>query len=194
MPNVDFFTRLGIFAIRNFFEPSVCEELISEMTQGHKLPAPLATSKVNVSQRKATEITTSSQARELVEKRIWELKPALEKHFSETFENCEEPQFLWYCAGDFHRIHADRSTDPDHADYAKRRVVTIIIFLNSMSQKSYEGGRLTLYGLKDDPAWKSIGFQLEPEPGLLIAFRSELLHEVSPVVEGERFSIVGWVL
>jgi SM-20-related protein len=31
-----------------------------------------------------------------------------------------------------------------------------------------------------------------PEAGLLIAFRSEMLHEVEPVTSGERVTIVSW--
>jgi SM-20-related protein len=30
------------------------------------------------------------------------------------------------------------------------------------------------------------------EPGLLVAFRSDVLHEVEAVTHGERYSIVSW--
>jgi SM-20-related protein len=30
------------------------------------------------------------------------------------------------------------------------------------------------------------------EPGLLVAFRSDTVHEVLPVTHGERFTVVSW--
>jgi predicted 2-oxoglutarate/Fe(II)-dependent dioxygenase YbiX len=30
------------------------------------------------------------------------------------------------------------------------------------------------------------------EPGMLIAFRAETTHEITPVTHGERYSIVSW--
>jgi SM-20-related protein len=43
-----------------------------------------------------------------------------------------------------------------------------------------------------DPRWQSVGFGVEGEEGLLIAFRSDLLHEVTPVTHGERYTLVSW--
>jgi predicted 2-oxoglutarate/Fe(II)-dependent dioxygenase YbiX len=37
-----------------------------------------------------------------------------------------------------------------------------------------------------------VGLPLEAEPGLLITFRAEALHAVSPVTHGERRTIVSW--
>lgn len=57
---------------------------------------------------------------------------------------------------------------------------------------SYGGGNLVLDGLLDDPRLKTIGFPLNGEEGLLIAFRSETYHEVIAVTRGERYSIAAW--
>ena len=35
-------------------------------------------------------------------------------------------------------------------------------------------------------------YRLIPEQGMLVAFPSELTHEVMPVTYGERYSIVSW--
>jgi len=51
---------------------------------------------------------------------------------------------------------------------------------------------LTLYGLIPNPRWENYGFTVENEAGLLIAFPSGIVHEVTPVVRGRRFSIVSW--
>jgi hypothetical protein len=50
----------------------------------------------------------------------------------------------------------------------------------------------TFYGVVDDPAWRSFGVALAPEPGLLVAFPSHVVHEVTPVTAGDRYTIVDW--
>ena len=47
-------------------------------------------------------------------------------------------------------------------------------------------------GLMADPRWKSVGLGLSGEEGVLVAFRSELLHEVVPVTHGQRYTLVTW--
>jgi SM-20-related protein len=78
----------------------------------------------------------------------------------------------------------------------RERQVSAVIFLNSAAEargpESYSGGALTFYGLIDGPCWRGYGFPLVGEQGLLIAFRSDVLHEVTVVTRGERYSIVTW--
>jgi len=33
---------------------------------------------------------------------------------------------------------------------------------------------------------------LKGEPGLLVGFTADMLHEVKPVVRGDRFTIISW--
>ena len=70
------------------------------------------------------------------------------------------------------------------------------MFLNSDSPgepAGYSGGSLTFYGLMDDNAsGESVGLPLAGETGLLIAFPSHLVHSVSPVTAGERYTVVSW--
>jgi predicted 2-oxoglutarate/Fe(II)-dependent dioxygenase YbiX len=60
------------------------------------------------------------------------------------------------------------------------------------AQDVYGGGSLVFYGLLDGSQWEKVGFPLEGEPGLLIAFRSDLLHEVQQVTFGHRYTVVSW--
>ncbi len=72
----------------------------------------------------------------------------------------------------------------------------MIIFINQegedLDEGDYVGGNLTFYGLLNDPNWQNIGLPLESEPGLLIAFRPDMPHEVTPITEGSRFTITTW--
>jgi SM-20-related protein len=49
------------------------------------------------------------------------------------------------------------------------------------------------YGLLEDPRTHGHGLAVEGEPGLLLAFRPDLLHEVTPVLHGDRYTIVTWL-
>jgi 2OG-Fe(II) oxygenase superfamily len=56
----------------------------------------------------------------------------------------------------------------------------------------YSGGSLVFYGLMGESSGKTVGLPLAGETGMLIAFPSDLVHAVSPVTAGERYTIVSW--
>jgi SM-20-related protein len=58
----------------------------------------------------------------------------------------------------------------------------------------YGGGALTFYDLFDDPTGRSLGFPLQAEEGLLIAFRAEVPHSIAPVTHGDRYTIASWYI
>ncbi|MFB3062489.1 MAG: 2OG-Fe(II) oxygenase, partial [Candidatus Binatia bacterium] len=70
----------------------------------------------------------------------------------------------------------------------------MLILLNAPDDRDvpYQGGDLTFFGLLDIPDSDKFGFALEPELGMLVAFRSNVLHSVSPILSGNRYVIVAW--
>jgi predicted 2-oxoglutarate/Fe(II)-dependent dioxygenase YbiX len=74
--------------------------------------------------------------------------------------------------------------------------VSAVVFVNRASETpgpfEYAGGRLALYGLIDEPPWRDVGFEIDAERGLLVAFDSATVHEVTPVAAGRRLSVVDW--
>jgi PKHD-type hydroxylase len=54
-------------------------------------------------------------------------------------------------------------------------------------ENSFDGGDLMLYYQKD-------GVPATKKQGVAVAFTSNLLHEVTPVTKGIRYSLVGWVV
>jgi predicted 2-oxoglutarate/Fe(II)-dependent dioxygenase YbiX len=71
-----------------------------------------------------------------------------------------------------------------------------VIFLNGTADDDapagYTGGELTFHGLLNGAEWEKCPFPLTAEPGLLVAFRSDTVHEVRPVTSGRRYTIVSW--
>jgi SM-20-related protein len=196
----DFFTRVGLFVIKHFFDAELCARLESEVCNVISVPATIRkegfTHLVDETVRKTNRAKISATTKTMVQTRLLNLKPQLEQHFDVTLRGCESPQFLVYKSGYFYGPHRDSSADSDAPEYVRERRISVIIFLNSdaalLGRDGYSGGSLTLYGLIDDAGWKSYGFPLIAQPGLLVAFKSDTIHEVTPIIAGERYSIVTW--
>jgi len=203
MPEANFFAKLGLFVVEDFFDQSTCDRLRCEMrasnyTQAKIVEGATALSKVNQGVRSTKDVYVLTTTAVLVESQLRLLKPKLESHFNLALDGCEKPQFLTYQPGDFFRPHRDGDDDPKKPEYVHNRRVSLIVFLNDESNEcqpgisTYSGGSLTLYGLISDPRWQKYGFKLNGRAGMLIAFRSELLHEVTPITAGERYTITSW--
>ena len=145
--------------------------------------------------RKVLSIRVSEGTWRSVRARLREIRPDLETHFRISLSRkCHGPDFLIYRPGGFYRPHCDASEgSPDHI---KARRVSVIVFLNGQSQEpdpdTFGGGGLTFYGLMDGPEWSKCAFTLNPALGLLVAFRSDILHEAQPVSFGKRYVIATW--
>ena len=107
------------------------------------------------------------------------VQPQLAEHFGVALTHFEPPQFLRYQTGDFFVAHQDGNTPLIHDDTMNRRV-SAIVFLSDAGD--YGGGALRFQNGGDAPSVQ----------GSLLAFPSELTHEVTPVERGERFTVVTW--
>lgn len=201
MPRFSFFTHLGLMVVKDFLEAELCEALRSEMCSRSGSPASIvdaADGIVDEDVRRASWVEISSQTKSLIKERLSDLQPRLESHFKIALEGFEKPQFLVYREGCFYTPHQDSSDDPETVGYFKERKISIVIFLNDESEEQaeqfYSGGQLTFYGLMEDPLWKHCGLPLIGERGLLVAFRSDVLHEVKAVTHGFRYTIVTWFI
>lgn len=212
MPKAEFFTRLGLFSVKGFFTADFCAQVQAEMMAASKVPATILDQQdaytLNQQVRKTGCAQMSDSTLNEVKSRLRSLKPDLEKHFHRSLTQLQTPQFLAYQTGDFYHPHADRCADPQVPEFLRLRQVSIVVFLNSATENDangnhatqepqpdrYSGGALTFYGLIADPTWQKYGFELVGELGLLIAFPSEVVHEVRPVTRGDRYTIASWFL
>jgi len=199
MPTAEFFTRLGLFVCKNFLEQELCTRCCREIDEAAQTKATIVrtneTEVLDETFRKVKWADVPATTVSLVEARLLALMPTLERHFNVTLTGYEPLDFLTYQEGDFFQVHIDGGDDAHHNH--RERKVSVVIFLNGQAQQpahdTYCGGSLTFYGLIDDPRWLTYGFPLNSEPGLLIAFRSDVLHQVLPVTYGKRYSIVSWL-
>jgi predicted 2-oxoglutarate/Fe(II)-dependent dioxygenase YbiX len=199
MPKAEFFQPFGLFIQKKFLEPETCRWLRAEASRGTRSRAGLYRSGMEVmdeAARKTFLSEASPAANLLVRERIEQAQRDIEQFFRLSLEPNEAPQFLIYEPGDFFGPHADRSALPQSSASMRARRLSLVIFLNGEApgpaEETFEGGQLTFYGLLPGPRTESFGFPLTAEEGLLVVFRADLVHEVTPVTRGRRFTIVDW--
>lgn len=142
--------------------------------------------------RRSTRLDVSDALREEVRAQLMARIGELSEHFGVTLTECEPPQFLRYEVGDYFVAHQDGNTPLVHDDSRFRRV-SAVVFLSTPSEAdrpdTYGGGALVFHGPYTGPMLR---VPVTPEPGTLVAFRSETTHEVAPVTHGVRYTIVSW--
>jgi len=172
------------------FDAAACEEMITELRSIAGAAATVygkeTEATIDPAIRKATRLTATGATRERILAHILEQKRALENHFGLQLGDLEEPQFLRYVSGDYFVAHQDGNT-PLTLDDTRFRRVSIIVFLNSAD--TFGGGTLVFHGAFPDLDRRE---QVPAVAGTMIAFRSETTHEVTPLLHGERYTVVSW--
>jgi len=100
------------------------------------------------------------------------------KGYDINFEN-QPFQFTRYSVGEFYNWHTDSSFSGPHSD----RYCSVVIQLND----TYSGGDLQM---RKTPNNELITF--ENGKGNLFVFLSNILHRVTEVTNGTRYSLVSW--
>ena len=196
---LDASTLFEVLVLPNFFDEQKSAEIVAELRAAPGAQATVYGASVSGSVdervRRAVRQTPSAKTVEYVRKRLLECQPQVEDHFSISLSEIEEPQFLHYRLGDFFVAHQDGNTGMMRMDSEARRV-SVVIFLNERSgvskDGSYCGGSLVFHDWRHGRGSGEL-----PQAyvsGTFVAFRSETTHEVTPVTEGERFTIVGWYM
>jgi len=201
MPSQEFFKRLGLFVVGDFLDAECCAQLCSEVLASSTTPGQVGGDAVrkggwvDESLRRVlcAEVPKSTESR--LRLRLEQLKPSLEKHFQVSLNACDGPHFLRYGPGHFYTPHRD--VDADSPEHLRGRQVSIIVFLNPSTQDpafegGYGGGALTFYGMLRGEQWEKCAFSFDAAPGLLVAFRPNLMHEVKPVTFGQRLTVAAW--
>lgn len=185
-----------LFVVRDFIEPSLRERIIAEMSAAQARSSLVygsaATGVVNETTRRSLRLTPPHETAELITSRLLGSMNRVGEHFGVTLSECEESQFLRYQEGDFFVAHQDGNTGMLRLDTEQRRVSTVIFLSRETDAPEpgpnvHRGGSLVFTDL-----WGKQKLHFRADPGTLIAFRSEITHEVTPVTYGERHSIVSW--
>jgi predicted 2-oxoglutarate/Fe(II)-dependent dioxygenase YbiX len=199
MPNADLFAALGFFIRRGFVDADTSARLRAAVKGAPASAATVRTDDRTYAVDRSTRSTewaeVAPEAVALVDKRLAAIMPEVARHYGISLTGLQPLQFLVYREGDFFERHRDRGDGEDTPAFSRNRRVAAVIFLNGEgepSEEGFRGGALTLYGLFDGPDAETLGFPLEAEEGLLVTFPADVVHEVSPVEAGERYTVVTW--
>jgi len=190
--------KYDLLLIRSFLDDVTCERVIQEAEASESNRASVYGSgkgeSIDLRVRKASRLRLPATTTELVHRRLVEHRQTIEQHFSISLSDCEEPQFLRYEVGDFFVAHQDGNTGLLQLTSDAERKVSVVLFLNRQSPGidpgTYSGGSLKFSNYREKTEYRE--FSVPTEAGTLVAFRSELTHEVLPITRGERYSVVSW--
>jgi SM-20-related protein len=196
-PDASPVTDPNLFTMPGFLDAEVCDRMRAEIEAG---PSEAATMRhegdvyrVDESRRRARRATVSEATEAMVAERLLRARGRLEQHFGTRLTDLQELQFVIYRQGDYIKRHADRARDQESGHPALGRLVSLVVFLNGTSDEpddeGYGGGVLTFYR---PTAEGEEPMPVATEKGMLVTFRPEVPHEVTPVTHGERFTIVSW--
>lgn len=203
MPEAEFFNQFGLYAVRDFLDPDFCASLCGEMLAGRHIAAvkinPLTGEEFSSKNKKRTDVSEIPVIyTETVSNKLLEQLSRIENHYGISLKNIQPPKFSIYKTGDFFAQHVDSYDGECSASPHGERKISAIIFLNEESQiekaGAYTGGNLTFYGLVKTPAFKNYGMPLQSHSGMLITFPPDLVHEVTPVISGDRFTAITWFI
>ena len=131
---------------------------------------------------------------DLVQDRLWEVMPELERRFSCEVSQISGATALIYREGDHFAAHSDGGGDDAPVEVRRRRA-SLVLALND-GATDFSGGELEFYaGAAPEVAKRSPPLlSVRSQAGLLIAFGSSMVHRVAPVTAGRRYSLALWAL
>ena len=187
-------SSFDLHIVKDFLASETCRKLIAEMRQSSAMPALTygnGEGAVDERIRRVRQVSVSAESASFVAHRLEDQRESIAEHFGIELVTFEEPQFLCYRTGDFFVAHQDGNTGLIQLESDRRRRVSISIFLNKQSavaaNEAYSGGALVFSDWRTGSQHEVVG-----EAGMLIAFRSETTHEVTPITHGQRYAIVSW--
>lgn len=203
--------ELGIFVEHNFLDEAACLRMrdairiaVGKGSGSGNLPDGLrAVQNYAIAASETAPVTarvTLAKVSDLVVREMTKkLRPVLrrlEAHYHVELRNCSRPRFLLYKPGDYLLPHPDSHHDPNLPEEIRKRRVSAVVFLNGQSDLpipgTYDGGYLTFHAVKEHQDQPTRRLNLSGERGLLVAFPSTSIHEVTVVTRGERFTAVSW--
>jgi predicted 2-oxoglutarate/Fe(II)-dependent dioxygenase YbiX len=182
-----------IFVAENAMDAATCRRVQAAMDAGTPEPAEILAGAIEVAEheRRATHIEVSQQVLGLVEACLDSQRKAIGAFFGRTLRSREGPSLLRYQTGGFYGPHVDRADVPSWPEAAEREVA-VVLFLESSRdvdpQGGFSGGWLRVFADGEGTAPVIISAM----QGTLVAFPADTLHEVTPVLEGTRDTVVDW--
>jgi predicted 2-oxoglutarate/Fe(II)-dependent dioxygenase YbiX len=187
--------------IPGFLTPDECRAIIGEIDAGIQEQAEIWLGQefgVHPESRSGAVATLATATEELVQDRLWGVMAQLEERYRCEVSHVSGVTALIYRRGDHFAAHSDGGVDADAPPEITRRRVSLVVALNDGAGETpdFTGGELHFHPScppgADSAAHDHVA--VRSRQGLLIAFPSPMVHRVTTVVEGCRYSLAMWAL
>ncbi len=197
-PTEPAFITPNIATVRGFLALPECAEFITAMNDAPREPAQVVRAGESIldqSLRFCFDHHLPDAFKDRIGERMARYFRCHGDQFGSDADYLYGPYFMSYEKGSFFRAHRDVANHKnDPARLAAHRW-SLLLYLNGRDAASelpvFDGGALILY--ETDPAIRSRRVVIVPEPGMLVLFRSALMHEVAILHDGTRYAVAGWM-
>ncbi|WP_216823974.1 2OG-Fe(II) oxygenase [Streptomyces roseifaciens] len=187
-------------------EPPLLGALARAMRAGEGRPAEVLTPtgrRVGRHVRRTSAVRVPPAVAEPVRRRFEALRDTLADRFGVPLGHCETPQFLRYEHGDRFVPHADVTASGAGFPALRRRVSAVLHVAQDPVPSASGGtaspkgatascGSLTFFDTSPDVTWQTCRVKVAVDPGSVIAFPSDAVHEVPPVRTSSRLTVAVW--
>jgi predicted 2-oxoglutarate/Fe(II)-dependent dioxygenase YbiX len=190
--------REDVALVRGFLPDAECAELIAVMREAPRVQALVVRAGESIldpSLRNCFDHHCPDEVSRRVGRRLLTSFGLVADRLGTDADALYGPYFMSYEQGSFFRCHRDVANHQDDPARLASHRWSMIVYLNGRSERAglpiFDGGSLIIYTPSGDPRQRRT--IVIPEPGLLVMFRSYLLHEVAMITEGVRYAIAGWM-
>jgi predicted 2-oxoglutarate/Fe(II)-dependent dioxygenase YbiX len=183
-----------IFIADHAMDDATCRAVQAAMDAGASEPTEILEDDIHFAEdvRRASHIEVPDTILDLVGACLDGQREAIAAFFGRPLRSREGLSLLRYETGGFYKPHVDRAEMPSWPAAADREV-TVVLFLDSSRddnpQGGFSGGLLRIFPGGPDAA----PVEIVPNRGTLVAFPSNMRHEVTAVMSGRRDTAVDWL-
>jgi predicted 2-oxoglutarate/Fe(II)-dependent dioxygenase YbiX len=181
-----------VFIAEHAMDAATCRRVQAAMDAGVREPTEVIEGEMTLVEdvRRASHIEVPETIFELIDDHLDAQRVAIGAFFGLRLEAREGVNLLRYDPGGFYKPHVDRADLPAWPP-AAHRAITVVLFLESSLEADptggFSGGLLRLFQEGDDEP-----VDIVPRRGMLVAFPADTVHEVSPVIDGHRDTVLDW--
>jgi predicted 2-oxoglutarate/Fe(II)-dependent dioxygenase YbiX len=195
--NLQFRTR-NVASAPEFLSIDECRELIAAMDQAPREPAQVVRAGESILDQ-SLRFCFDHHFPDPFKRAIGDRMAAyFDEHRSEFDSDADflyGPYFMSYEKGSFFRAHRDVANHKNDPLRLAAHRWSLLLYLNGREADTalpaFDGGALIIY--ETEPSVRDRRVVIVPEPGMLVLFRSCLMHEVAILRDGTRYAVAGWM-
>jgi predicted 2-oxoglutarate/Fe(II)-dependent dioxygenase YbiX len=192
------FKTANVAMAEGFLAVDECDALVREMALSGKERAQLVRAGESIlddSIRHCFDHHLSAATKDRFRARLEAFFDANRAAFASDADYLYGPYFMTYEKGSFFKAHRDVANHRNDPLRLAAHRWSLLLYLNGREPAgplpTFDGGALVVY--ETDPKLRDRRVVVVPRPGMLLLFRSSLMHEVATVLDGVRYAVAGWM-